>query len=62
MRLMRIPIASHPARGVLFFFVFSYPPFQFLKLVVIVWWLVAAFLSVKRFICSAAPRPEGKAN
>lgn len=50
MRQMHIPIASHPVSGVLFFFVFPSPPFQFLKLVVIAWWVVAAILSAKRII------------
>lgn len=32
------------------FFVFPYPPFQFLKLVVIGRWIVAGILSLKRII------------
>lgn len=63
MRLLRIPIASHPVSGVLFFFfVFPYPPFQFLKLVVIASWVVAGIQSVKRIILLVVPNPEEKAN
>lgn len=42
------------------FFVFPYPPFQFLKLVVIAWWVVAGILSVKRIIWLAVSNPEEK--
>lgn len=45
-----------------YFFVFPYPPFQFLKLVVIAWWVVAGILSVKRIIWSAELDPGEKAN
>lgn len=45
-----------------YFFVFPYPPFQFLKLVVIAWWVVAAILSVKRIIWSAELDPGEEAN
>lgn len=44
------------------FFVFPYPPFQFLKLVVIGRWIVAGILSLKRIICLEVLNPDHKTN
>lgn len=45
-----------------YFFVFPYPPFQFLKLVVIAWWVVAGILLLKRIIYLADLNLGKKAN